>query len=62
MVSALSVLRDYCYRYLRKMKLLGSPGADIDVKAPLGVTVLTDEGDVLADLTAKGQTITIAQG
>ena len=44
------------------MKLLGSPGADIDVKAPLGVTVLTDEGDVLADLTAKGQTITIAQG
>ena len=41
---------------------MGSPGADIDVKAPLGVTVLTDEGDVLADLTAKGQTITIAQG
>jgi GTPase involved in cell partitioning and DNA repair len=44
------------------MKLLGSPGADIDIKAPVGVTVLSDDGDVLGDLTEKGQTVTVAQG
>jgi hypothetical protein len=44
------------------MKLLGSSGTDINIVAPVGVTVLTDDGQILGDLTTMGQTITVAQG
>jgi GTPase involved in cell partitioning and DNA repair len=44
------------------MKLLGSSGTDINIMAPVGVTVLTDDGQILGDLTTRGQTITVAQG
>jgi hypothetical protein len=44
------------------MQLRGLAGTDVTINAPLGVTVLTDEGEVLGDLTANNQTITVAQG
>jgi hypothetical protein len=44
------------------MQLRGLAGTDVTINAPLGVTVLTDEGEVLGDLTTNNQTITIAQG
>ncbi len=40
----------------------GLAGTDVTINAPLGVTVLTDEGEVLGDLTTNNQTITVAQG
>jgi GTPase involved in cell partitioning and DNA repair len=44
------------------MQLRGLAGTDVTISAPLGVTVLTDEGEVLGDLTTNNQTITVAQG
>jgi hypothetical protein len=44
------------------MQLRGLAGTDVTINAPLGVTVLTDEGEVLGDLTTNNQTITVAQG
>jgi len=44
------------------MQLRGLAGTDINIKAPLGVTITTDEGEVLGDLTTKNQTITVARG
>jgi GTPase involved in cell partitioning and DNA repair len=44
------------------MQLRGLSGTDVTINAPLGVTVLTDEGEVLGDLTTNNQTITVAQG
>jgi hypothetical protein len=44
------------------MQLCGLAGTDVTINAPLGVTVLTDEGEVLGDLTTNHQTITVAQG
>jgi hypothetical protein len=44
------------------MQLRGLAVTDVTINAPLGVTVLTDEGEVLGDLTTNNQTITVAQG
>ncbi len=44
------------------MQLRGLAGTDVTISAPLGVTVITDEGEVLGDLTTNNQTITVAQG
>ncbi len=44
------------------MQLRGLAGTDVTISAPLGVTVLTDEGEILGDLTTNNQTITVAQG
>jgi GTPase involved in cell partitioning and DNA repair len=44
------------------MQLRGLAGTDVTINAPLGVTVLTDEGEILGDLTTNNQTITVAQG
>jgi hypothetical protein len=44
------------------MQLRGLAGTDVTINAPLGVTVLTDEGEIVGDLTTNNQTITVAQG
>lgn len=43
-------------------KRSGAQGADLEVRVPEGTMVLTDEGQLLADLTEAGQRLVVARG
>lgn len=45
-----------------KRRKHGRSGKDLEVLVPVGTVVTTDEGTVLADLTADGQTSVVAKG
>ena len=44
------------------MRLLGESGGDVSLEVPVGVTVLTDSGEVIADLCRSGDKVVVAKG
>lgn len=46
----------------RKTKIVGKPGADVQLEVPLGVTVYREDGKVLGSIDQEGQTVIIARG
>ena len=50
------------YLFSRQMRLLGETGGDVSLEVPVGVTVLTDSGEVIADLCRSGDKVVVAKG
>ena len=48
--------------FFRQMRLLGETGGDVSLEVPVGVTVLTDSGKVIADLCQSGDKVVVAKG
>lgn len=46
----------------RKTKIIGTPGEDIKLEVPLGVTVYREDGTVLGSIDKEDQTVIIARG
>lgn len=42
--------------------ILGSPGSDINIDTPLGVTILTESGKKLGEIDKEGEKVLIARG
>ncbi|XP_068629892.1 GTP-binding protein 10 homolog [Battus philenor] len=45
-----------------KTKIVGSPGSDIKLEVPLGVTVYREDGKVLGSIDKEGETVIVARG
>ena len=46
----------------RKQKCMGSGGADVVIRSPVGVSVVTDQGEVIGDLLADEDVVLVAKG
>ncbi|CAK1582356.1 unnamed protein product [Parnassius mnemosyne] len=46
----------------RKTKIVGSPGSDVKLEVPLGVTVYREDGKVLGSIDKEGETVIVARG
>lgn len=46
----------------RTVRLLGESGSNVEVNVPVGVTVVSEHGRVLADLCKHGETAVVAKG
>ncbi|CAD0196580.1 unnamed protein product [Chrysodeixis includens] len=46
----------------RKTKIVGTPGADVKLEVPLGITVYRDDGKVLGSIDKEDDTVIIARG
>ncbi|XP_028158288.1 GTP-binding protein 10 homolog [Ostrinia furnacalis] len=46
----------------RKTKIVGTPGTDVKLEVPLGVTVYREDGQVLGSVDNEGETIILARG
>ena len=45
-----------------KLKIVGEPGKDIEVKSPVGVSVVSDEGKTLGELLKDGDRVLVTSG
>ncbi|XP_061711762.1 GTP-binding protein 10 homolog [Cydia pomonella] len=46
----------------RKTKIVGNPGADVQLEVPLGVTIYRQDGKVLGSIDKEDETIILARG
>ncbi|XP_059061244.1 GTP-binding protein 10 homolog [Achroia grisella] len=46
----------------RKTKIIGSPGTDLKLEVPLGVTIYREDGKVLGSVDNEDQTVILARG
>lgn len=46
----------------RKSKIVGSPGTDVKLEVPLGITVHREDGKVLGSINKEDETVIIARG
>ncbi|CAK1552691.1 unnamed protein product [Leptosia nina] len=46
----------------RKARIVGSPGTDIKLEVPLGVTIYREDGKVLGSIDKDGDTVIVARG
>lgn len=49
-------------RFLRNYRILGTPGEDIQITVPLGVTLVTDHGVVLGEINSEDDKVLVALG
>ena len=47
---------------IRKVKCMGENGTDIIIQSPVGVTIVTDGGEVVGDLVSHGDSVVVARG
>ena len=45
-----------------KIKCMGENGADVVIQSPVGVSVVTDVGEVIGDLVKHGESVLVAKG
>ncbi|CAG4906523.1 unnamed protein product [Colias eurytheme] len=46
----------------RKNRIVGTPGTDVKLEVPLGVTIYREDGHVIGSIDEEGQTVIVARG
>ncbi|XP_041977595.1 GTP-binding protein 10 homolog isoform X2 [Aricia agestis] len=46
----------------RKTKIVGTPGADLKLEVPLGITIYREDGQVLGSIDKEDETVIVARG
>ena len=60
-IKILKVLKHHVFT-IRMQRIIGEPGKDLVIKSPVGVSIVTDHGELIGDLHEPGQKVLVARG